>query len=61
MARERRDAIAADMLREGWPAEAVLERFAGFEPTISDIRRRFGIPAAPPGSGGHLPAGPPVR
>lgn len=57
MEQERRERIAVEMLREGWPSTAVQERFAEAPPDIERIRRKYNIPAE---RGRPLPGGLPV-
>ncbi|AAK94364.1 hypothetical protein Mx8p29 [Myxococcus phage Mx8] len=57
MARERRERIALEMLREGWPSTAIVERFAEFPPDVDRIRKKYNLKAE---RGHQLPGGLPV-
>lgn len=59
MEMERREKLAAEMLREGYSTSAVQERFAGLQVNIARVRRKYNIPT--PSAGERpLPGGPPV-
>ncbi len=58
MEQSRRERIAAEMLRDGWPATAVEERFGTRAPNIERLRRKYNLKAE---RGHPLPGGLPTR